>query len=173
MTICKAMKDAVDLRLAERKPIYQIGKELCSGIKFANRKVIKIIKDERGQDYLDENADWLMYKGTPQATSAKIKRLQKFAVPPPTKSDLIELKKCEEKINDLNIELGHVFSGAEALFQNDWVRLCLKNPGDRMKKVRFHLNKALNEIGSLWSETSWMTDILEVDEKYKKEDEEK
>jgi hypothetical protein len=144
MTICQSMKEAVDKRLKEKKTIREIGKELCKGLLFPNKKVISIIKQIKGQSYLDENADWLGYplNGTTQVL-ARISRMEKvkdFSPPIPTDNDLIKLKEWYERIMELSSELDTLRD--DIILRNEWVKTCLKNPGDRMKSIRFHLQKA-------------------------------
>lgn len=79
MTICDSMKIAVEKRLDEKRSIEQIGSELCSGIKFPRKKVIHIIKEIKGKEFLEKNADWLCYeaKKVEGGKTASVERVRK------------------------------------------------------------------------------------------------
>lgn len=61
MAICESFYEALDRRLEKRMTIDQIGEELCKGMKDSRRKVIRQIKEHKGEDWLSENAGWLGY----------------------------------------------------------------------------------------------------------------
>lgn len=61
MTICESFYEALDKRLNKKMTIDDIGMDLCKGVKDPRGKVIRIIKEYKGEDWLIKNAEWLDY----------------------------------------------------------------------------------------------------------------
>lgn len=80
MTICEKMKHIVEKKISEGKDIEEIGQELCSTVKYPKRKIIRIIKDFLGEEFLIQHARELGYDGVGQLKSTKEKKVQKIAL---------------------------------------------------------------------------------------------
>ncbi len=98
MTICEKMKIAVEKKISEGKDIEEIGQELCSSVKYPKRKIIRIIKDFLGEEFLVQHATELGYDGTPQLKRAKEKKVQKIALKRNKDNEETSTKKLLEEI---------------------------------------------------------------------------
>lgn len=58
---CSKIFEALDKRLEEKKTLDEIGRELCDTVTDPRGKTIRLIKADKGEEYLIENADWLGY----------------------------------------------------------------------------------------------------------------
>lgn len=58
---CSKLFNGLDRRLAERKSLDVIGKELCDTVDDPRGKAIRLVKAHKGEEYLIENAEWLEY----------------------------------------------------------------------------------------------------------------
>ena len=62
MSYCKKLYDGLDKRLDEHKTIDQIAEEMCPEVSKKRDKILKLIKSEKGTDWLFENHEWLGYR---------------------------------------------------------------------------------------------------------------
>ncbi len=58
---CTKLFEALDKRLEEKKTLDEIGRELCDTVTDPRGKAIRLIKADKGEKYLIQNADWLGY----------------------------------------------------------------------------------------------------------------
>jgi len=58
---CSKIFESLDKRLLEKKDIDTIASELCPDVSKGRSKVIRLIKMEKGGQYLKDNAEWLHY----------------------------------------------------------------------------------------------------------------
>lgn len=58
---CTKLFEALDKRLEEKKTLDEIGRELCDTVTDPRGKAIRLIKADKGEEYLVQNADWLGY----------------------------------------------------------------------------------------------------------------
>jgi len=61
MTACGKLFKFLDGLLEEKKTIDQMGDEICDMVKNPRKKIIRLITQHKGEDYLKENAEWLKY----------------------------------------------------------------------------------------------------------------
>lgn len=66
MTVCNLMKEAITKRVEKGGDIGDIGNELCPDVKFPRAKIIRILKETLGHQYLKENAKQIGYQGSSQ-----------------------------------------------------------------------------------------------------------
>lgn len=76
MTTCPTFADAIKKRVEEGKNLEDIAKELCGGVKFDREKIIRVIKDLIGEQYLIDHAKTLGYNAE-MAQLAKKKKSHK------------------------------------------------------------------------------------------------
>lgn len=101
MTVCDSMKRAVGKRIDEGKNIQEIGAELCSGIKYPERKIIRIIREAFGDPFIIERAEPLGYNGVKQLLARKKKEVQNLAL-----EKVEEVEEEKEKNGGLFIPYG-------------------------------------------------------------------
>ncbi len=110
------MKNAVIKRINEGKKITEIGAELCEGLKYPKRKIIEIIIETKGKNYLIENKKQLGYRGGGGAGKPKTKKpeVQNFAV--------------QEKNTEPNIKLKiyQLINECHDAHPDDWKEIILK-----------------------------------------------
>ena len=58
---CSKLFEGLEKRLTEKKNIDQIAQELCPEVSKKREKIIRLIKAEKGGQYLIDNQDWLKY----------------------------------------------------------------------------------------------------------------
>ena len=61
MTTCSTFANSIKKRVEEGKDLDEIAGELCSDVKFNRQKVIRVIKDFLGDEYLEEHSETLGY----------------------------------------------------------------------------------------------------------------
>lgn len=61
MTACGKLFKFLDGLLEEKKTIDQMGDEICDMVKNPRKKIIRLITQHKGEEYLIENAEWLKY----------------------------------------------------------------------------------------------------------------
>ena len=79
-------------RVNEGKDIKEIGEDLCDGLKYPQKKIIAIIKEIKGKEYLNENKKRLNYRGgggagKPKAKKTELQNILPQAVPNISESD--------------------------------------------------------------------------------------
>ncbi len=140
------MEKAIEKRLNENMTIKQMGQELCSGVKYQNRKIIRIITDMKGSDYLIENAKTLDYKGTGKRAASRKKQVQKITLTL-KESEMSELGELENKVTNICNVIDDLNRTEKILIR--WHDL---NYVDKMRKTRLYLKKAEEEIIKLKNE---------------------
>lgn len=113
------MKNAVIKRVNEGKNIEEIGAELCEGLKYPKRKIIEIIKETKGKNFLKENKIKLGYRGGGGDGNPKAKKteLQNFA--PQTEPNITESDKFK-------IQFMQLINECYNSQPNDWKEIILK-----------------------------------------------
>lgn len=88
---CTKLFLSLEKRLEEKKSLNEIGQELCDTVDDPRGKAIRLIKINKGEKYLIDNADWLGYQVQEKGT----KKFVPFEETPFTES--------EKKLNTENI----------------------------------------------------------------------
>ncbi len=94
------MKNAVMKRVNEGKDIKQIGEDLCDGLKYPQKKIIAIIKEIKGKEYLNENKKRLNYRGGGGAGKPKAKKTELQNILPQAVLKNIESEKNKSNGDD-------------------------------------------------------------------------
>jgi hypothetical protein len=59
---CTKLFESLDRKLDERMNLDEIGKQLCDTVEDPRGKAIRLIKAYKGEEYLQENAEWLEFE---------------------------------------------------------------------------------------------------------------
>ena len=119
MTICNSMKNAVMKRVNEGKDIKQIGEDLCDGLKYPQKKIIAIIKEIKGKEYLNENKKRLNYRGGGGAGKPKAKKTELQNILPQAEPNLSES-------DTFKIKFTQLINECQESQPNDWKEIILK-----------------------------------------------
>jgi hypothetical protein len=97
MTICEPFYEGLNRRLTQKMTIDQISQEMCRGVQDPRRKIIRIIKEYKGENYLFENSDWLEYQIQKKTI---VQETKPEAIKKVAKNCITDLVRSEQNVHD-------------------------------------------------------------------------